>query len=155
MKKRNHFVKLIVSLMLISVLAEDCNEMISYLFIRTPVTMRKLEFFWKAHPQQCIMLALYAVLILIAIVSFLGLFKKGNTDLSAAPIRTAEKKTSAKGTPRDHDDAEEAIHCAHLTGRAKYLEQIDNYLRTGLIDRNEYRVLKNRYMNIDISDDYH
>jgi hypothetical protein len=55
----------------------------------------------------------------------------------------------------DQPEAEEAIHCAHLTGRAKYMEQLESFLRTGLIDRNEYRILKERYMNLDIPDDYH
>ena len=141
--------------MLISVLSENCNEAISYLFIQTPVTIQKLEYFWRTHPERGVMLVFYTVLILTAIVSFLSLFKRGSSGRNVSPVKNPEKKISVSRSPQYHDDAEEAIHCAHLTGRAKYLEQIDNYLRTGLIDRDEYKVLKNRYMNIDISDEYH
>ena len=35
------------------------------------------------------------------------------------------------------------------------MEQLDSFLKTGLIDREEYRVLKERYMSLDIPDDYH
>ena len=74
-----------------------------------------------------------------------------------APRPAAQTRPQVRAKARAHRDteAEEAIHCAHLTGRAKYLEQIDNYLKTGLIDKDEYRVLKNRYMNLDIPDEYH
>ena len=80
-----------------------------------------------------------------------------NVQPRTAPRPAAQPRPQVRAKARAHRDteAEEAIHCAHLTGRAKYLEQIDNYLKTGLIDKDEYRVLKNRYMNLDIPDEYH
>ncbi|MBQ6371973.1 MAG: hypothetical protein IJJ22_02495 [Oscillospiraceae bacterium] len=58
-----------------------------------------------------------------------------------------------KLTPRQV--TEEAINCRHSTGREKYLEQIEGYLKNGLIDRAEYNALKARYEKLDIPDDYH
>ena len=110
------------------------------------------------------MLVFWLVLILIAVTELLKMLKPSAAPQRPSAVRPAQKKTVQRpvktGTPAKthaHRDteAEEAIHCAHLTGRAKYLEQIDNYLKTGLIDKDEYRVLKNRYMNLDIPEEYH
>ena len=51
--------------------------------------------------------------------------------------------------------AEDAIHCAHSRGKEKYLEQIDGYLKNGIIDREEYKLLKKRYESLEIPEDYH
>ena len=45
---------------------------------------------------------------------------------------------------------EEAVKCAHPRGREKYIHQLDNFLANGLIDKSEYRVLKERYEKISI-----
>ena len=39
----------------------------------------------------------------------------------------------------------------HSTGKGKYLEQLDSFLKNGLIDRQEYQALKARYQALDIS----
>ena len=53
------------------------------------------------------------------------------------------------------DEAEEVITCAHHTGKEKYIEQLESYLKAGLIDKAEYKVLKDRYNKLDIPEDYH
>ena len=50
---------------------------------------------------------------------------------------------------------EEAVHCAHSRGREKYLEQIEGFLANGIIDKAEYRLMKERYSRLNIEDDYH
>ena len=45
--------------------------------------------------------------------------------------------------------------CAHSLGKEKYIQQLDNYLKAGLIDRAEYKVMKERYEKLDIPEDYH
>ena len=56
---------------------------------------------------------------------------------------------------RDEIEAEEAVHCAHRRGKEKYIEQLGYYLKAGLIDREEYKVMKARYEKLDIPEDYH
>ena len=164
MKKKGSFVSFLITLMVIFSLAEPCMDVFEYLFIRTPPTMRKLEHFWHTSPQHCIMLAFWLILILIAVTELLKMLKPSAAASRPSTVKPAQMKTvqqaakprtTAKARAHRDTEAEEAIHCAHLTGRAKYLEQIDNYLKTGLIDKDEYRVLKNRYMNLDIPDEYH
>ena len=57
--------------------------------------------------------------------------------------------------PHRGDEAEEAIHCGHVRGKQKYIQQLDSYLKNGIIDRAEYKVLRERYEKLDIPDDYH
>ena len=157
MKKQKSpgFARLLVYVVLIGGMAESCNDMLREIFFRGIPTISRLEYYWRTRPEQFVLCAVYLLLILMALRTFLKMIFGGGKAASPAPKRAVpvQKKTAA---PSHRDaEAEEAIHCAHLTGRAKYLEQIENYLRTGLIDREEYKVLKARYMSIDIPDDYH
>ena len=47
------------------------------------------------------------------------------------------------------------MHCAHSRGREKYLEQIEGFLANGIIDKAEYKVLRERYEKLELPDDYH
>ena len=82
--------------------------------------------------------------------------KKTNVELHRPfPQPTAVK---TKQTPRafqHKDEVEEAITCAHHTGRQKYLEQIEGFYKNGLIDRAEYKTLREKYEKMDIPEDYH
>ena len=53
------------------------------------------------------------------------------------------------------DNLEQAVKCTHPSGRDKYFAQLDNFLANGLIDKSEYRVLKERYEKISIPDNMH
>ena len=53
------------------------------------------------------------------------------------------------------DVAEQAVKCAHPRGREKYFAQLDGFLANGLIDKSEYRVLKERYEKMNIPDNMH
>ena len=78
---------------------------------------------------------------------------------SAASANAYAKKTAGKksGTAASgrYTGTEEAIHCAHSRGKQKYLEQIESFLANGIIDKEEYRLLKERYEKLDLPDDFH
>ena len=42
-------------------------------------------------------------------------------------------------------EKEQVVKRTYSTGSEKYIHQLDEYLANGLIDKNEYRVLKKRY----------
>lgn len=68
----------------------------------------------------------------------------------------ASRPTSARRTPeRGVEHAEQAVHCAHSTGKQKYLDQLDSFLASGIIDKAEYKLMKERYSKLEIEDDYH
>jgi hypothetical protein len=91
---------------------------------------------------------------------------KGGKSASASKQPTVElnrpfptpkpgKQTSALFRHKDEHEAEEAVGCHHSTGKEKYIEQLDSYLKAGLIDKAEYKVMKERYSKLEIPDDYH
>ena len=74
------------------------------------------------------------------------------------PFPTPEKHSAARPRPsalRHADEAEEAIRCDHVRGKQKYIRQLDSYLKNGIIDKAEYKILRERYEKLDIPDDYH
>ena len=72
----------------------------------------------------------------------------------ASPSRSAARPVSRPAV-RAGTGTEEAIHCQHKTGREKYLDQLDSFLANGIIDRAEYRILRERYSKLEIDEDYH
>lgn len=86
--------------------------------------------------------------------------KNGKTKTEVELHRPFPQPTAVKTkqTPRafqHKDEAEEAISCAHHTGKEKYLEQVEGFYRNGLIDRAEYKTLREKYEKMDIPEDYH
>ena len=57
--------------------------------------------------------------------------------------------------PKHRDEAEEAISCVHHSGKEKYLEQVEGFYKNGLIDREEYKILRAKYEKLEIPEDYH
>ena len=178
-KKQPGVVPFLISLFLIGGLYEPALRFLRYLSRRP---FMGLDTFRRLPADQLLTLAgflLGCILFVSSIVQMIrsapaakrpasgGASPAGETARSTAVTRkspaavTRKSPAGAKPHPSirlhapDSTEAEEAIHCAHLTGRAKYLEQLDSFLKTGLIDREEYRVLKERYMRLDIPDDYH
>lgn len=50
---------------------------------------------------------------------------------------------------------EEAVSCQHETGKNRYIAQLDEFLKNGLIEKEEYNIMRRKYENLDIADDYH
>ena len=113
-----------------------------------------------------ITLASIAVVIAIAafvvIGSTLSAAKKGaaaKKALQTRPVQTRmpsfEKTPAAARRSTHRGEAEEAVHCAHSRGKEKYLEQLDGFLANGIIDKAEYKLMRDRYSRLQIEDDYH
>lgn len=110
-----------------------------------------------------IALASIAVVVVIAvIVSTISAAKKsaaGKTAPQTRPVQTRmtsfEKTPAASRRSAHRGEAEEAVHCAHSRGKEKYLEQLDGFLANGIIDKAEYKLMRDRYSRLQIEDDYH
>lgn len=168
-KKQPGVVPFLISLFLIGGLYEPALRFLRYLSRRP---FMGLDTFRRLPMDQLLTLAVFLLGCVLFVVSIVRMIRSapaakaasGGAARPAASSRPAANRKSPAGVKPhpsirlhvpDQTEAEEAIHCAHLTGRAKYMEQLDSFLRTGLIDREEYRVLKERYMRLDIPDDYH
>ena len=148
---RNLFIALIVILYLIPF--EKIQELYR-MYFRTPFTTRKLEFLLRSRPMDLVLAMVFVICALVALVAFLRILfsfgKRGSTREVSGTYTTPKIRRAM--APKEE---EEALHCEHKRGSEKYMEQIEGYLRTGLIDRDEYRVLKERYSRLNIPDDYH
>ena len=84
--------------------------------------------------------------------------KTANASRPTVELHRPYPQPKAKQTAailRHSDEAEEAITCQHLTGKEKYIQQLDSYLKAGLIDKAEYKIMKERYSKLEIPEDYH
>ena len=50
-----------------------------------------------------------------------------------------------------HSDGSECVNT--LRGRERYYAQLDSFLKNGIIDRDEYKFMRERYARMDIPDD--
>ena len=71
------------------------------------------------------------------------------------PTAVKTKRPSPVFRHRDEQEAEEAVRCAHARGKEKYFEQIEGFYKNGLIDRAEYKALREKYEKLDLPEDYH
>ena len=105
----------------------------------------------------------YSLLPLLIIVGaflvvflFTGMLMKTQSSSAAKTYAkpTAVRKSGKAGSGR-YTGTEEAVHCAHSRGKQKYLEQINSFLANGIIDKAEYRLLKERYEKLELPEDFH
>ena len=138
------FYTFILSLFLLSYGYEPGTRQLRMLFLRTPLSLRRLQMIWHASPSTVLIGFGYLLLILIMIISLVRWISPRKK--AARPVRSTVKPAAG---------SEDALHCDHRRGKEKYLQQWDNYLASGLIEREEYRVLRARYEQLEIDDDYH
>ena len=110
-----------------------------------------------------IAIAVVAMLVVVAVVfatvssvvKSAAAKKAPQTRLVQTRMPAFEKTPAAVRRSTHRDEAEEAVHCAHSRGKEKYLEQLDSFLANGIIDKAEYKLMKERYSKLEIEDDYH
>ena len=103
-------------------------------------------------------MSLVAVLIVLAVVGIvLGLVRgKKKSGAKKGSVYHAERSREvAKHIFMREEFDEEAVKCTHPRGRDKYIHQLDNFIANGIIDKSEYRVLKERYDKLNIPDNMH
>lgn len=81
--------------------------------------------------------------------------KKKTGAKKGSVYHTERAREKAKNYFSRDDVAEQAVKCTHPRGREKYFAQLDGFLANGLIDKSEYRVLKERYEKMNIPDNMH
>ncbi len=138
------FYTFILSLFLLSSNYETGMRQLQRLFIRPPFSLHRLQMIWRMSPGTVLIGLGYLLLILIMIISLVRWISPRKK--AARPVRRTVKPAA---------ESEDAIHCDHRRGKEKYMQQLENYLASGLIEREEYRVLRARYEQLEIDDDYH
>lgn len=100
-----------------------------------------------------------AALIFIAvIVGIAVLLVKKLKPKAAATARESTEQPRSEGRHISfvpeihlHSDGSECVNT--LRGREKYYAQLDSFLKNGIIDRDEYNFMRERYAKMDIPDD--
>ena len=124
------------------------------MLLRQPFSLRRIQMLIQHSPGTFLTLLAYCICIIVMVVSLIRLIasmgRRGSTGTASAsrPERARRKESPVRA-------GEDAIHCEHKRGTEKYLQQIDGYLKAGLIDRAEYKTLYKKYSQLDIPDDYH
>ncbi len=147
-RKANPFIWTLAILFLLP--KEPLMRTLTKLF-RPGFSLQRFLFLWQTDPTGM----LYALLFLFIIIALISSFiRMVNPNAGGGSTGTARRQPVQRG--RQHaEQPEQAIGCAHRTGKEKYLDQLNSYLRSGLIDREEYKVMRQRYERLQIDDDYH
>ena len=87
---------------------------------------------WLLHTESDIFIILAAVLFLVYLIVWRVFFNMSSQVKALIPPATRK-----------------------VSGREKYLDQLDSFLANGIIDRAEYRTLRERYSKLEIDEDYH
>ena len=94
----------------------------------------------RSHRPDFILMSLGAVLVLAGLVSFVRVFVlcRRLNRLQGDPLADAARERAVRS------EAERAV-ASPQDGRDRYLRQLEEHLKNGIIDRAEYRLLKERY----------
>ena len=103
---------------------------------------RALRFLWRAEPTRLLAMGIFAVLALVCLISLL---------IFVRALR--REKSEKQDLPEARARSEQAVGCQHGEGRERYLRQLDAHYRAGLIDRAEYKLLRERYLRMDLDED--
>ena len=99
-----------------------------------------------------------ALLFIAVIVGIAVLLVKKLKPKAAATARESTEQPRSEGRHISfvpeihlHSDGSECVNT--LRGREKYYAQLDSFLKNGIIDRDEYNFMRERYAKMDIPDD--
>ena len=98
--------------------------------------------------------------VIVTFISRIKGNKGGDKKQTAVPLnrpfpQRSMGKTQHASVLKHRDEAEEVISCGHKSGKEKYLEQVEGFYKNGLIDRDEYKILRAKYEKLEIPEDYH
>lgn len=92
-----------------------------------------------------------AVIVGIAVLLVKKLKPKAAAQESTEQPRSEGRHISFVPEIHLHSDGSECVNT--LRGREKYYAQLDSFLKNGIIDRDEYKFMRERYAKMDIPDD--
>ena len=100
-----------------------------------------------------------AVLIVVAafVAAAVLLARRQKKAVGAAgerPEQAHSKGIHISFAPEEHLHSDGSLCVNTLRGREKYYAQLDGFLKNGLIDREEYKFMRERYAKMNIPDDF-
>lgn len=123
-------------------------EMVEFYFIRSSHPLRNLQYLLR-NPLRppAPGLLLYGIVVLVFLFSLLRmLFSLG----SRRPAKTKVERKNEK----EIDTIEKSFQTAYKSGKDRYIEQLDDFLRSGYLDQKSYNEMKKKYKNMHIPDGF-
>lgn len=125
---------IMTGIIMMALFAGRAGRVFTYLFRRGSFSFRRLQFVWEADPVSCVQFLVFVVLALIFIVN---LFR-----LIAAIIRIAGGR---QDVPPLEQPGDRTLSHSYGTGNERYITQLDDFLRDGVITKEEFIELKKRF----------
>ena len=94
-----------------------------------------------------------AVIVGIAVLLVRRLKPKAETAARESTEQPHSEGRHISFVPEIHLPADGSECVNTLRGREKYYAQLDSFLKNGIIDRDEYKFMRERYARMDIPDD--
>ena len=105
---------------------------------------RVIRFLIEAAPWETCMTVIFVLAIIVFFINLIKLIYRA----SKPQVPGLNRPRPQKKTRTSSSGAEEQ-HYERKTGKARYMSQLDGYLESGLVTREEYQALKKRYEHMD------
>ena len=137
---------MILSILVIVTLPIEAVERTFYFFRNSGIGVRQVEFYLRVGMTELLVCLLYAIAV---IVFFVNLFKLifSSGDQQTDGLNQPRKKAKAAAdsfAAKPAQQSRESSAGAEIKGD-KYLEQLNGFLESGLVTREEYQQLRERY----------
>ena len=96
---------------------------------------------------------IFAVGIIAAIVAAVKKSRVTTPTVKNSRVTTPAAVRAKEHELKEHPNSNAAIRCTCAKGRQRYLDQADMFLKNGLIDKNEWRAMRERYMKMEIPEE--
>lgn len=127
---------------------EVYREMIVLYFIRSPHRLRNLRYMLQnPFRQPALGMLLYGIVFLVFVFSLAGM-------LLQVKSRGPGKTKVERRTEKEIETIEKSFQTAYKSGKDRYLDQLDDFLRSGYLDQKSYNEMKKKYKNMNIPDGF-
>ena len=105
---------------------------------------RVIRFLIEVAPWELCMTVIFCLAILVFFINlFRVIYRSSSPQVPGLNKPRPQKKT------RTSASGDETHHYERKTGKERYMSQLDGYLESGLLTREEYQALKKRYEHMD------
>lgn len=143
-RRSGGWLPLVISALILLRMPSMYGRMIIYYFFRSPFPLRNLELLLR-HPfqQPGLGIIIYALAVIVLVISLIRVLI-GIGRGSGAKTRV-EKKTE-----KEIETIEKSFQSAYKSGRERYMDQLDGFLKSGYLDQKGYNEMKKKYQEMNI-----
>ena len=107
--------------------------------------VRNLQFLISMLPNPT---AVFLLVYMIVVIAFAVTVISTLVSLIKKPSRPGQKTVIEKQNEKEIDAIEKSWHSAYRPGKQRYLDELDELLKSGLLDEKGYKEMKEQYMKL-------